>query len=362
MHIGVKMSPFNIEVHPPVSWYFDNAIYKLEEEKLFKNGPGYVGHALMVPEFGDYQVLESAAKTKFLIRNESGIELISNICRHRQALMLSGKGKTKHVVCPVHKWSYDMDGTLHNAALFHEKPCLNLEKYPLQNWKGLLFEGTRDVAKDFAKFEEVAEIDFSDYAFSNVEVEAYNCNWKTFIEVYQEEYHVNYFHPGLSHFVNCSDIHFQMEDWFTVQTVGINRHFEKPGSKAFENFHHLLLDLYRGAMPKHGAVWMVYYPNLMIEWYPHELVISSVIPHGPEKFTNVMEFYYPKKLIDNRDFISAAQQAYQETAKEDEDICKRIHLGRKALYERGENQIGPYQEPMESAMRHFHEFLNRELM
>ena len=50
-----------------------------------------------------------------------------------------------------------------------------------------------------------------------------------------------------------------------------------------------------------------------------------------------------------------------ETAIEDDEIGERMDAGRRALFERGENQTGPYQSPMEDGMQHFHEFLRREL-
>ncbi|ONO18900.1 hypothetical protein A8D69_05440 [Burkholderia cenocepacia] len=38
----------------PVTAYFDEALLEREIETLFKKGPRYVGHELMVPEAGDY--------------------------------------------------------------------------------------------------------------------------------------------------------------------------------------------------------------------------------------------------------------------------------------------------------------------
>src|SRR6476620_6068676 len=38
----------------PVSSYFDEALFARETERLFARGPRYVGHALSVPELGDY--------------------------------------------------------------------------------------------------------------------------------------------------------------------------------------------------------------------------------------------------------------------------------------------------------------------
>ncbi|HYD34396.1 MAG TPA: Rieske (2Fe-2S) protein, partial [Methylophilaceae bacterium] len=117
----------------PVSWYVDPAIYALEEKLLFPTAPKYVGHELMVPNVGDFHTLSWMNHGKALVHDQGGIELISNICRHRQALMLSGTGNTQHIVCPLHRWTYNLQGELLGAPHFQEKPCLNLSKITLQN-------------------------------------------------------------------------------------------------------------------------------------------------------------------------------------------------------------------------------------
>jgi phenylpropionate dioxygenase-like ring-hydroxylating dioxygenase large terminal subunit len=143
-----QLAPSNLQL--PVSAYFDADLYQQEIELLFKQGPGYVGHELMVPEMGSYQTLAAENEGRILVRNEAGVELLSNVCRHRQALMLNGRGITNNIVCPLHRWTYDLGGNLLGAPHFEDKPCLNLGKSPLQNWQGLLFEGPRDVRSDLA--------------------------------------------------------------------------------------------------------------------------------------------------------------------------------------------------------------------
>ena len=61
------------------------------------------------------------------------------------------------------------------------------------------------------------------------------------------------------------------------------------------------------------------------------------------------------------EFIQAEQAAYFETAVEDDEICYRMHRGRKALWLRGESEVGPYQSPTEDGMQHFHEFYRRKM-
>src|SRR5437879_8863945 len=82
----------------------------------------------MVPSPGDYHTLAWMGHGKVLVRNENGIELLSNVCRHRQAILLEGRGNAQNIVCPLHRWTYDMKGELLGAPHFPENPCLNLGK------------------------------------------------------------------------------------------------------------------------------------------------------------------------------------------------------------------------------------------
>ena len=346
----------------PVEWYLDSHILDLEKHLLFDQGPGYVGHEIMLPNVGDYYVREWMSNAKFLVRNKGGIELLSNVCRHRQSLLLKGRGNTRNIVCPIHQWTYDISGTLLGAPHFSKNPCLNLGSTPLQNWNGLLFEGKRNIARDLAPLSLLKDFDFSGHVLKRVQVEEYACNWKTFIEVYLEDYHVESYHPGLSNFVNTTELKWEFAEWYNVQTVGVNDALTRPGTPAYAKWHEQLLRQTAGKMPRYGAIWMLYYPNIMLEWYPHVLIISTLIPTGTEHCTNVVEFYYPEDIVlFEREFIEAEQAAYHETAIEDDEICKLMTAGRRALYEQGINETGPYQSPMEDGMVHFHEFVRREI-
>src|SRR4029079_7784878 len=126
----------------PVSWYCDPETFEAEQ-RLLARGPGYGGHELMVPNPGDYCALETRDNAQALVRNSDGIELVSNICRHRQAIMLQGRGNAANMFCPIHRWTYDLKGHLLGAPHFDDNPCLNLGRSPLKSWKGLLFARKR---------------------------------------------------------------------------------------------------------------------------------------------------------------------------------------------------------------------------
>jgi choline monooxygenase len=52
-----QLAPSNLQL--PVSAYFDVDLYQREMALLFKQGPGYVGHQLMVPDQGSYRTLSA---------------------------------------------------------------------------------------------------------------------------------------------------------------------------------------------------------------------------------------------------------------------------------------------------------------
>ena len=351
-----------------VSSYFDEAVFRREQGLIFQHSPRYVGHELAVPEVGDYQTLAHEGEGRVLVRTRDGVELVSNVCRHRQAVMLNGRGNNRsstgeHIVCPLHRWTYNLHGQLVGAPHFDQDPCLNLRNYPLQNWHGLLFEHNgRNLSADLAALGDASALDFSGYVFHRAHLHACDYNWKTFIEVYLEDYHVGPFHPGLGQFVACEDLRWEFGRHHSLQTVGVNQSLAKAGSAVYQRWHEAVLRFNQGRQPQHGAIWLTCYPTVMVEWYPHVLVVSTLFPDGPRKTMNLVEFFYPEEIAAfEPEFVAAQQAAYLETCAEDDEIALRMDAGRQALMQRGDDEAGPYQSPMEDGMQHFHEWYRREM-
>ncbi|HWQ37057.1 MAG TPA: aromatic ring-hydroxylating dioxygenase subunit alpha [Burkholderiales bacterium] len=346
----------------PVRWYFDPAIFAMEREVLFARGPNYVGHELMVPEIGDYQTIAWLEHGKTLVRTASGVALLSNVCRHRQALLLEGRGNAQNIVCPVHRWTYDLHGKLLGAPDFAENPGLCLPETPLQNWHGLLFAGPLDVNRALADFPLAGDYDFSGYVYEKTTVDECPFNWKAFLEIYLELYHVEFFHPGLKRFVDGSNYQWGFGDRWSYQIMGIKDQFRHQTSPNYTRYRDAILAYNEGKLPKYGTLWCILFPNVMLEWYPFALVVSTLIPRSPEHTTNVVDFFYPEEVAAfERELVEAHQAAYLESAAEDAQICTLLHRGRKGLHAAGLDDRGPYHSPHEDGMIHFHEFLREEL-
>ncbi len=361
----------------PVSSYFDEGLYRRELETIFKLGPRYVGHSLSVPGAGDYATLAQEGEGRALVRGSKGVELVSNVCRHRQAVILKGRGSldTTHpgaaagnIVCPLHRWTYSGSGpqpmgTLLGAPHFTHDPCLNLNNYKLRDWNGLLFEDNgRDIDADLAGMGPRADLDFSGFVLDRVELHECNYNWKTFIEVYLEDYHVGPFHPGLGSVVTCDDLSWEFKKNYSVQTVGAAVQSGRAGTPVYQRWQDALHAYRKGQPAKYGAIWLTYYPHIMVEWYPHVLTVSTLHPRGVGKTLNMVEFYYPEEIqAFEREFVQAQQAAYMETCIEDDEIGERMDAGRRALLERGDDEVGPYQSPMEDGMQHFHDWYRGQI-
>ena len=127
-----------------VSSYFDADLFQREQTRIFQSRPRYLGHELAIPELGNFYALPQEGEGRALVRTKNGVELISNVCRHRQAVMLRGRGNTQNnIVCPLHRWTYDLQGQLIGAPHFEQDPCLNLKNYPRSKLERIDFRGQR---------------------------------------------------------------------------------------------------------------------------------------------------------------------------------------------------------------------------
>jgi choline monooxygenase len=345
----------------PVHAYFDEALLAQERVHCFQAGPGYVGHQLMVPEVGRYATLAHEDHGRVLVRNATGIELLSNVCRHRQAIMLEGKGEAEHIVCPLHRWTYDLQGELIGAPHFAEDPCKHLSRKPLSSWNGLLFEGQSALLNELSQVPFFDKLNFEGYVHVHTQHHLCEYNWKSFIEVYMDDYHVAPFHPGLGNFVDCNHLRWHFGEQYNIQAVGITP-LSNAATPVYQRWQQEVLRMHDGKLPDFGAIWMTIYPNIMVEWYPKVLVVSHLHPITPQRTVNVVEFYYPEEIAYfEPSYVEAQQAAYNETVLEDDEIAIRMDRGRRALMNRGLNEVGPYHSPMEDGMLHFHEYLRKAL-
>ncbi len=190
----------------PPQFYTDEGLAKHEYNRIFRRQWLCLGRADQLPDEGDYICLDFAGQALILIRDKGGdIRAFANTCRHRGARLLNGSGRVAGIRCPFHSWAYKLDGSLAGAPYMDKasgfcKADFGLISYHVSTYLGFVFVCLAEDAPDFA----LAMVDFADiHAPWPMETLVskrsrdfkVDCNWKTFIEVFNEYYHLPFVHP-----------------------------------------------------------------------------------------------------------------------------------------------------------------------
>ena len=325
--------------------YFSPEIHGWERH-LFEDFM-YCGHQQFVPSHLDYQVLENTNNRWTLINRNDEFFIQSNICLHRQAEISRGKGKGKIHICKAHCWTYDENGAIKNTPYFQEKIEGALERKSLVNWNGVLFNDHLDLDLKECGVDHL--IDFNKYKFHGSSKTEYGFNWKTFAEVYLENLHIYAMHPGLRKFVDPQDLEWQFGENWSLQKIGVREEIGNNDSLAYRDMIESLKK--DGITPEFGAVWIYVYPNVMIEWYPKTIAISTIYSPEPEKTVNHVDLFFEEGTTD--EWRETFERVYNETALEDEEACELLHRGRKALWLNNESETGPVESKLEAGVNHF---------
>ena len=142
--------------------FTDQAIFELEQEKLFAKAWLYIGHESEIPNPGDYVTRKMATDPVILSRDEQGkIHELLNSCSHRGTLVCTTDvGSTKGFVCAYHGWAFGLDGSLKATAddmgLYKGKvdfDTLNLQSAArVDTYAGLIFATWDEAAPDLADY------------------------------------------------------------------------------------------------------------------------------------------------------------------------------------------------------------------
>ena len=189
----------------PPSCYTD-AEWTKTELGLFRTNWIGVGRADQVAEPGTYRTLDIAGQSIILLRDRDGVlRALANTCRHRGARLLEGEGECRGIRCPFHSWAYRLDGSLVAAPHMDDAPGFDRQDYGLIAYRaeerlGFAFicldpaaPPLDDVLGDFAQIH--APWPMETLVTTRRRELHVDCNWKAFIEVFNEYYHLPFVHP-----------------------------------------------------------------------------------------------------------------------------------------------------------------------
>src|ERR1051326_5396571 len=129
----------------PSNFYFDEAVLRDENRKVFARTWQLVGQLEQVRDAGQYFTTTIANEPLLIVRGNDGVlRAMSNVCRHRAGPIAKGEGKRPVLQCGYHGWTYSLEGRLavtpefDGVASFDKSSCA-LPQFRLETWLGLLF-------------------------------------------------------------------------------------------------------------------------------------------------------------------------------------------------------------------------------
>ena len=184
---------------PPAA-YLNESIYRAEREALLKDVWHPVGRVEQVPEAGDYLCLELLGQPVVMVRGrDDQVRVLSSICLHRAAPVISGQGKQFKFTCPYHAWTYDLTGQLVRAPLMEgaedfEEEKLCLPQATVEIWQGFVMANFSSAPSPFVSRIKgydnfIAPFDLHEMQIVGTLDYHSEWNWKVLVENFMEAYH-----------------------------------------------------------------------------------------------------------------------------------------------------------------------------
>jgi choline monooxygenase len=296
-----------------------------DESKIFHRSWQFAGHTYSLQNIGDSFTTQIANEPILIVKNENGIEALSNVCRHRGTILSEGQRNCNKFVCPYHGWTYSLKGELLGCTEFEgvniNKHNNGLPKFEVLVREPFIFVNINN------RYGTSFDLPKMDYWFHSTKTYDIKCNWKVFVDNYLDGgYHIKYAHKSLAKAVNDAEYKTFINDMVVTQTTPLD------GS-----------DLRKGTAQ---YIWV--FPNFMVNISDEAMDANLVIPVDKDNCKVVFDFYFkgPAKIAESLELSEKIQQ-------EDIEICEKVQRGMKSkFYEYGrfaKREIGVY---------YFHKLIN----
>ncbi len=337
--LGRVAPPFAASPTLPPAAYRDADVLAAEQAAVFRKGWVGIGRADLWREPGDYQALDIGGVPLVVLRDGTGgLRAFANTCRHRGAKLLEGRGNAARVVCPFHAWTYGLDGTLKGAprmghATGFDAAGHGLVAFRAEERAGFAFVRLDGGAGDVDSWLGDLEAVHRPWPLASLvtarrrELEV-GCNWKLFLEVFNEYYHLPCVHGGTFGGVYGEpDPADEAAGAFTTQFGPT----EGTGGLMESDQEHSL-----PAMPglegrdRRGVRYTWAYPSMTFAAGAEAMWVYEARPLAPDRCHVVMSVCFPRATIDADGFDAKARRYYARmdaALEEDRAVLERQQAG-----------------------------------
>jgi phenylpropionate dioxygenase-like ring-hydroxylating dioxygenase large terminal subunit len=198
----------------PPQCYTSPEFFELERKAVFAANWVCVGRADQLAAPGDAFTVSVAGEKLIIARSEAGgIRAMGAVCQHRGHVLSCGGDQPKGLIrCPLHFWTYDLEGRLVGAprmgdGLAQLRDTVRLPTVRSEVWHGFIFVNLDGKAPPLAPSLAKVEPCWANYPEADMvtvpPVQAINplpWNWKIQLENFTDAYHPEFVHQGTHDF------------------------------------------------------------------------------------------------------------------------------------------------------------------
>ena len=344
----------------PAPLYLSQTAFDFDLEAIYARNWLMAGMACELPKTGSYLALTIGRYPVLLVRDRTGdIRAFHNSCRHRGSILCTpGAGQSPKLVCPYHRWTYNLDGSLLAATRMPEdfdKREHGLKPVPIKVVAGAIFICLADTPPSFDDFGDA----FARYAapmrFDALKLVATDhmierANWKLVMENGRECYHCATGHPELatSFPVELSLHELQRDDdrhrdfarrmdalglpheplqgsWWQIARFPLNEGSRSISMDGAPICARPIIDTQGGGT---GTLRWAIDPHLFAHATADHVFVFSCLPTAPDEALVVSKWYVHKDAVEGVDYDPARMtELWVKTNQQDREFAENNHRG-----------------------------------
>ena len=348
----------------PQAFYSDPEVYDFDVSTMFPRSWLMIGFEAEIVEPGSYIALTIGRNPIVIVRTRSGdVVGYHNTCRHRGSQLIpDGIGRVPKLVCPYHKWTYDLDGRLIAAPRMGSK--FDMADCPLKSISTRVIAGCIYVAlasdpPDFEPFASaigkfLAPFQFRDAKLAHQSILVEKANWKLVMENARECYHCAAGHPQLkvsfpvtinpgfdfgqgdhnqAFLARMSELALTVAplegDWWSVGRYPLNPGMESISRDGKPVVNRRLTHIQERDI---GGVRWATEPNNFCHVLPDYAFMFSAIPLGPEETMVISKWLVHKDAVEGVDYnVNELVEIWTETNLQDRNLAENNQRGVNGL-------------------------------
>jgi len=311
----------------PAAWYTDARVAALEGRNVFSRTWQAIGREDQLERPGQYVTATVAGEPIVVVRgSDNQLRAFFNVCRHHAMTVMNEPcGTAKHLRCPYHGWTYNLEGELRGMTEFEgvcdfDRAKNGLVPVRVETWEKFVFVNLDPQAAPLEDFlgELIARVQpLGLSGLKLVERRSYTqqCNWKVYVDNFLDGgYHVPHMHKGLNSVLDYTNYTIENLDRCCVQSspVAVDSSSES-----------------NAAATRKGdrAYYFWQYPNFMLNWYEGYLDTNLVIPLGVDRCEVIFDFYFADTSAAQMPYIRQSMEVSERVQQEDIVICDGVQRG-----------------------------------